>query len=244
MTNQRRPCVIAMIALVLGLLFSLCVFMHPAAFAQDEPDERIEIPSTFNPVGSGARALGMGGAFIGVADDATAASWNPGGLIQLETPEVSVVAAYVHRTEDLDFGNDPGASGEQGVSFGSLNYFSAAYPFKLLNRNMIVSLNYQHLYDLNRQWDVTLTQSISEFSGKQAIDYTSDGSLSAIGLVYAVQLSPTFSIGMTLNFWDDGFYKNQWETESISTRTGIGNGEPFQNKSIYYTKYTNKCKSI
>ena len=42
-----------------------------------------------NLVGSGARALGMGGAFIAVADDATAASWNPGGLIQLETPEIS-----------------------------------------------------------------------------------------------------------------------------------------------------------
>ena len=32
-----------------------------------------------NIIGSGARALGMGGAFIAVADDATAASWNPGG---------------------------------------------------------------------------------------------------------------------------------------------------------------------
>ncbi len=56
--------------------------------------QRLEIPSTFNPVGSGARALGMGNAFIAVADDATAASWNPGGLIQLGCPEVSVVGAF------------------------------------------------------------------------------------------------------------------------------------------------------
>lgn len=53
--------------------------------------QRIEIGSTPNPVGSGARALGMGQAFIGIADDATAASWNPAGLIQLERPEISVV---------------------------------------------------------------------------------------------------------------------------------------------------------
>jgi hypothetical protein len=33
----------------------------------------------------------MGGAFIAVADDPTAASWNPGGLVQLESPEVSIV---------------------------------------------------------------------------------------------------------------------------------------------------------
>lgn len=46
--------------------------------------DRIGIASSPNPVGSGARAIGMGGAFIGIADDATAASWNPAGLIQLE----------------------------------------------------------------------------------------------------------------------------------------------------------------
>ena len=34
--------------------------------------------------GIGARALAMGGAFVAVADDATAALWNPAGLAQLE----------------------------------------------------------------------------------------------------------------------------------------------------------------
>ncbi|MCP4200762.1 MAG: hypothetical protein GY769_02355 [bacterium] len=38
----------------------------------------------------GARSMGFGGAFIGLADDATAAYANPAGLVQLATPEVSV----------------------------------------------------------------------------------------------------------------------------------------------------------
>jgi hypothetical protein len=38
----------------------------------------------------GARAIGMGGAFIGRADDATAAETNPAGLTILARPEVSV----------------------------------------------------------------------------------------------------------------------------------------------------------
>ena len=42
-------------------------------------------------VGAGARANGMGGAFTAIADDATAASWNPAGLAQLRQPEISVV---------------------------------------------------------------------------------------------------------------------------------------------------------
>ena len=38
----------------------------------------------------GARAIALGGAFVGLADDATAAFANPAGLVQLAAPEVSV----------------------------------------------------------------------------------------------------------------------------------------------------------
>ena len=44
----------------------------------------------WNFTGVGARVAGMGGAFIGVADDATAVSWNPAGLTQLDKPEASI----------------------------------------------------------------------------------------------------------------------------------------------------------
>src|SRR5262249_28816848 len=52
----------------------------------------------------GARALGMGGAFLARADDATAATWNPAGLSYLRRPEVSVVGNYLsaHSTVGLD----------------------------------------------------------------------------------------------------------------------------------------------
>jgi hypothetical protein len=46
---------------------------------------------SLNRPGSGARAAGMGNAFIAVSDDGTAASWNPAGLSQLRKPELSLV---------------------------------------------------------------------------------------------------------------------------------------------------------
>lgn len=42
----------------------------------------------------GARSLGLGGAFAAIADDATAAFANPGGLTQLSRPEVSIEGRY------------------------------------------------------------------------------------------------------------------------------------------------------
>ncbi|HAO21858.1 MAG TPA: hypothetical protein DCQ37_16170 [Desulfobacteraceae bacterium] len=179
--------------------------------------QRIEIPSSFNPVGSGARALGMGGAFISVADDATAASWNPGGLIQLEMPEISVVYDMFHRSEDNYFGVHPESSGIERVSEGKLNYFSAAYPFTLKDYNMIVSLNYQKLYDFSRKWGFPMNLSAANLLIHQNTDYRQEGDLSALGLAYCIQITPRFSFGFTLNIWDDNLTPNTWEQKIIQT---------------------------
>ena len=45
-----------------------------------------ESRTTFTVEGAGARAMGLGGAFTAVADDATAVSFNPAGLAQLMDP--------------------------------------------------------------------------------------------------------------------------------------------------------------
>lgn len=65
-----------------------------AAFALPAAAQNIDIEAlsglqfTFgNP---GARALGMGGAFLGLADDASAAEANPAGLTILRKPEISL----------------------------------------------------------------------------------------------------------------------------------------------------------
>ncbi|CAN2047826.1 long-chain fatty acid transport protein [Candidatus Magnetomoraceae bacterium gMMP-1] len=195
---------------VLAIL--LLLFWISFAFAQEaNPLLRMEIPSSPNPVGSGARALGMGGAFIAVADDATAASWNPGALLQLDYPEVSAVFSGVHRKENNSFGESPEASGMKTIDDYNLNYLSAAYPFKINNRNMIVSLNYQHLYDFNRDWDFRLNHPDSRFVGPINYNYDQNGELYALGLAYCVKFTNDFTAGFTLNYWGDFIYENKWE---------------------------------
>jgi len=212
---------------VLFLCFGLITIFGLISITHAQPLQRIEIPSSFNPLGSGARALGMGGAFIGVADDATAASWNPGGLTQLERPEFSIVGAYFHREVDLEFGNNPEGNGSQSVSETRLNYLSASYPFAFRGINMVVSLNYQNLYDLSREWDFKLNPSSDILSVNENVDYDQDGTLSAWGLAYAIQFLPKFSFGFTLNFWEDGIYNNDWDQKLSQSGTGTLAGTKF-----------------
>jgi long-subunit fatty acid transport protein len=199
---------------------------------------RIQPASSFNPVGSGARALGMGGAFIGVADDATAASWNPGGLIQLERPEISFVGAGIRRNEDNTFAAHPEASGDQWVDDIDINYLSIAYPFSLANHDMIVSINYQTLYDLNREWNYPFFRNSGGLSYTKQVRYAQEGSLSAIGLAYCVQFTPDFSFGITLNTWDDDLLNNQWEETERQTGSGTNFGNAFTSTSLNVERYT------
>lgn len=101
------------------------------------------ITSAPSPVGSGARAMGQAGAFIATADDGTAASWNPAALVILEKPEAAVVGssegqARLYRHED-----------DQSFTYYAFNYLAASYPFSVREKNLVVSLNYQRLFDFN-----------------------------------------------------------------------------------------------
>jgi long-subunit fatty acid transport protein len=200
---RRTKTSLGILLIGLGVIMPILPGLLPSSWAQG-----IEITSSPNPVGSGARALGMGGAFIAVADDATAASWNPAGLVQLERPEVSVVGEAVTRSEDGFSRNHPETSANQSVSRAGLNYLSATYPFAVWGCNMVVSLNYQHLYDFSRQWQL----NIKGKGLKLDFDYDASGGLYAYGLAYSLQIMPELAFGFTLNLWQDGIYQNGWDS--------------------------------
>ncbi len=220
-----------------GLMICLAVaagwLLSPAydACAQGSTLFRLELPSSFNVVGSGAEALGMGGAGISLIEDATAASWNPGSLVRLPNfkPELSVVGAYVYRSEENSFGSFADGDFDESVSEANLNYLSFLWPFYALNRKMVVSLNYQHLYEFNRDWDFSVPTQ-EPFLAPVGIDYEQDGDLYALGLAYGVDLYADeesrrrFSAGVTANYWGDFINDNQWEQKYRYEYTANLNG--------------------
>ncbi len=224
------------------IIVVLCFLIFPVSVTLAQIPPEIKISSTPNPLGSGARALGMGSAFIAVADDATAASWNPGGLMQLETPEVSFVGYYSQRREDYTFRSNPEADGSDLTNTTEINFFSAAYPFNLFEKNMIVSLNYQRLYDLDAKLNTSRRFIDDTFPGgvdvTTKIDYEAEGGIKALSPAYAIQITEGLSLGVTLNFWTEILGgRNGWKEEFNSRGEGTLGGSPVLLSSELSTEF-------
>lgn len=80
-----------------------------------QSNDEIQSALQWNLSTPGARSLALGGAFLAVADDATAAYANPAGLAQLVRPEVSVEGrAWDFTSRFVDHGHQP-ATGVTGI---------------------------------------------------------------------------------------------------------------------------------
>jgi len=213
----RRPWYWFAIVICLGCL-------QGTAFAQSIPaaitlPPSINFATSPNPVGSGARAVGQGTAFIAVADDATAASHNPAGLIQLESPEVSIVASRDYFRSDVDVNATDLLVQDARVDSTTLNYGSVALPFHPWGRNAVAALNYQRLVSLDGETD--LISGFTNLSGTQTIHSDQEGELATLTPALAVQVTPRLSLGVALNFWVVPFAHNGWRQETDIAANGL-----------------------
>ncbi|MBN2373423.1 outer membrane protein transport protein [bacterium] len=188
--------------------------------------EPFSVSSPPTPVGSGARAMGMGGAFVAVADDATAASWNPAGLIQLQKAEVSGAYSWERRSSRRYSVTYPFFDGKEHDDASDINYLSVVYPFSLARRNMVCSLNYQKLYDFNRSVQFVLpANSYQRFD--RTIGFESKGTLYTLSPAFAVQITDGLFLGSTVNIWSDKWTgKSSWKNIYYTKWKG-SNNEPF-----------------
>jgi len=117
MTSRLRiPAWLALAALLASV---------PAAADSKFGDQRVGTSSgTFLEIGIGARAVGMGEAFVAVANDPSAIFWNPAGLASLQRKEAQV--SHIQWPADIRFEHGVAVipvrkfGGSIGVQFGVL----------------------------------------------------------------------------------------------------------------------------
>ncbi len=105
------------------VLVSLLLLLVPVIASGDSTVDFDYLHGSDLGMGIGARAMGMGGAFTAVADDATAVCWNPAGLAQLRDNQIFVSVDY------------PGAFSSAGIVYRP--------PLETLQRrNVVLGLAY------------------------------------------------------------------------------------------------------
>ncbi|MDR3388027.1 MAG: outer membrane protein transport protein [Rudaea sp.] len=176
------------------------------AFAITDTETNASIP--FNLASPGARSMGMGGAFLGLADDATAAYTNPAGLTQLVTPEISVEAR--HTEYSLPYVNGGSASvspfngsglnvSDADSSKNNLSFLSVVYPYGRWSfaayRDEVVNFNTDFASVLTGEVVPTVGTAfpIAAHANLKIVDY---------GLSAAWKASDNLSLGAGLSYYD------------------------------------------
>ena len=128
--------------------------------------------------GVGARALGMGGAFVAVANDVTAGYWNPAGLSRMLAPEI----AYMHA--------------ERFAGVVSFDYGSAAFP---INDRSTVGLSFfrSGVNDIKNTLDAWDPERNQPRPNPDQFFRTFSAADFAFFMSYARALNERFSFGVT-----------------------------------------------
>ena len=171
----------------ISIITSLVVLATLATSAQAINSRAGTAAYTFLKIGIGAKSQAMGGAFVGLADDATALYYNPAGLTSL-SEEAQVF------DELLDKPLNPTPK----------NRFTASY------LNYLVDFQYGFLgytHQLDSASAVGASISYQNYGSFTRLDINGDGDGStfgasdfAFGLTYSKRFAPRFSAGVTGKF--------------------------------------------
>lgn len=167
-------------------------------------------------VGSGARAFGMGGAFLARADDATAASWNPAGLSYLRRAEVSLVGAhndFAQRTPKLNAAVEPQESviATDQLSGTVADFLGFVYPLRIKERAGAVQISYQRSFSFTgtrrSEGPVGVRGFLPESAKILPTEFTvqGNGGFDTLSLSSGFEVHPRVRLGVSLNRWINGF---------------------------------------
>jgi hypothetical protein len=178
---------------------------------------------SLNRPGSGARAAGMGNAFIAVSDDGTAASWNPAGLSQLRRPELSVVFSASRRDQRFEGLRTLDRTAlftslGSATTTGNLEFASGALPLGVLGKSVTIQAGWRRLFELGGGIEGDVTRVPISATSRPAsvihLDNASDGHIDLVTLAAAIRLTSRISVGIGTDF-----YHGRWSDRVSAVET-------------------------
>jgi long-chain fatty acid transport protein len=177
----------------------------------------IALANGLNANSIGAKAIGMGGAYIGHAPDASAIFWNPGGLaFQKSSGQVTLSTSQYMATYRAN--NALSGNAFEIEAKNEFYYFIDSFVAYRLNEKMAFGLGIFLPGGLGTAWES------ADFGIPSDIELFSEVSALSISPAFAYQITDNFSVGLAANVYyatydfknplDAGFAVVQYEEES------------------------------
>lgn len=168
--------------------------------------------------GAGARPLSMGGAFLGLADDSTAAEFNPAGMRVLRRPEVAlqVTHTFDERDEYLPLSSlDNGVRGEDRNEWSTPSFFSYVHPGQKYTWaiTQLTNIDFIHEYQ----------DAMTGPDETRILKSHTEATNNAFGLTIATDLCPRLHLGLTLrmNRFDYLYEEKQFVQSEFANQAGV-----------------------
>jgi hypothetical protein len=195
--------------------------------------------------GAGARAQGMGNAFIAVADDASAGYWNPAGLTRMGVHATEFAAMQQWDAEDQEYDYLGLAQHWEGLAdlylglqrsavFGIRSYDEAgARGDDLSQQGLACTLAVAARPEYRFRWGLALRGLREDLAGSRAYGWGAD-----LGFLFMPELASDFLLAATLKDLDSG---EAWDTgrqDMRAPRLGVGISDRFIRHSWLVTLET------
>ncbi|MBI5326583.1 MAG: outer membrane protein transport protein [Ignavibacteriae bacterium] len=174
----------------------------------------------------GPKSLGMGGAFIGLADDYTAVYWNPAGITNLDKMQIAAFVTDIIPSSTYKYVAANGMTIADAKSKTN-HYISpnlAGY-IPLMKGDLVVGLGAYAPAGLGAEWDGSELKAFQSPTDSNTYNWKSFIRVFNISPVVAYKINDMISVGASLNLYYGMFDLEQYSSAQYKeSSTGLGFG--------------------
>lgn len=145
-------------------------------------------------LGAGGRALALGGAYRAISDDLSALYWNPAGLASIRRVELALGLSQALTTDDIQNNNE---SLSNELSRTRLDELGMVFPVPTYRGSLVFALGYHRVHSFETFGTAGITAPDASLQWEEL----EEGRLGTWSLGMGLDISPSVSVGLSLNLW-------------------------------------------